>query len=119
MQRPTEVPAMAASASGVSNTRSVPNSACRPSVIRNTPPSRPTSSPNTRTRSSRRSESAMAWFRALAMVTSGIGPPLPAEPKRLVPLAPEVLGELALEDPLEQLLDGARLGGDHARPHRC
>src|SRR5438094_751903 len=44
---------MVDSASGVSNTRSAPNLFCRPSVMRKTPPRVPTSSPNTRTCSSR------------------------------------------------------------------
>src|SRR3954468_3023596 len=45
MARPTAVPRMPASASGVSTTRSSPKSFCRPSVIRKTPPSLPMSSP--------------------------------------------------------------------------
>ena len=45
---------------GVSNTRSAPNSACSPSVTRNTPPSAPTSSPNTSTRGSSASASRSA-----------------------------------------------------------
>jgi hypothetical protein len=44
-----------------------------PSVMRKTPPSMPTSSPKTRTDSSARMASAMAVFRAFAMVT-GCGP---------------------------------------------
>src|SRR3954453_16932832 len=45
MARPTAVPRMPASASGVSTTRSSPKSFCSPSVIRKTPPSLPMSSP--------------------------------------------------------------------------
>ena len=44
------VPTMADSASGVSSTRSSPNSACSPSVTRNTPPRVPMSSPISSTR---------------------------------------------------------------------
>ena len=45
--RPTAAPTIAASAIGVSNTRSAPNSCCNPSVTRKTPPSLPTSCPYT------------------------------------------------------------------------
>src|SRR5580692_7105130 len=45
---------MPASASGVSITRSAPNSSYRPLVARNTPPNLPTSSPSTTTRGSAR-----------------------------------------------------------------
>src|SRR6476469_7977926 len=46
---PTAVPTMPDSASGESMTRSSPKSFCRPSVMRKTPPSLPTSSPMIRT----------------------------------------------------------------------
>src|SRR3954452_2483636 len=46
---PTAVPTIPDSARGLSMTRSSPKSFCRPSVIRKTPPSLPTSSPITRT----------------------------------------------------------------------
>src|SRR5688572_28788447 len=46
---PTAVPTMPDSASGLSMTRSSPKSFCRPSVMRKTPPSLPTSSPMMRT----------------------------------------------------------------------
>src|ERR1700730_14989305 len=46
---PTDSPAMAFSASGVSSTRFGPKRCKRPSVARNTPPSAATSSPRTRT----------------------------------------------------------------------
>src|ERR1700733_12415952 len=49
---PTDMPAMVASASGVSCTRSVPKRACSPAVARNTPPLTPTSCPSTTTFSS-------------------------------------------------------------------
>src|ERR1035437_4510445 len=48
---PTDAPTMAPSANGVSKTRSPPKCCCNPCVTRNTPPSVPTSIPNTRTRS--------------------------------------------------------------------
>ena len=51
---PTVRPAMVVSSSGVSITRWLPNSACRPAVARNTPPLTPTSSPSTTTESSAR-----------------------------------------------------------------
>src|SRR2546430_6645115 len=57
---PIATPTIADSASGVSSTRPSPNRPCRPSVARNTPPLRPTSSPSTHTRSSRSISSASA-----------------------------------------------------------
>src|ERR687897_555439 len=69
---PTQIPAIPASAIGVSNTRSRPNSACRPSVTRKTPPSAPTSSPNTSVRGSAASASRSAAFSAATMVSSAI-----------------------------------------------
>src|SRR5438552_12496668 len=116
MHNPTDTPAMAASASGVSNPRSPPNSACRPSVTRNTPPSLPTSSPSTSDRGSSASEWRSASFSALTMVTSVIGPVLGGEPDRLVALPGQVRREVAGEDPREQLLDRPRAGLDHVAP---
>src|SRR4249920_1043813 len=69
---PTQIPAIPASAIGVSNTRSRPNSACRPSVTRKTPPSAPTSSPNTSVRGSAASASRSAAFSAATIVSSAI-----------------------------------------------
>src|SRR6185312_6879571 len=46
---PTAIPAMVASASGVSWTRSLPKRCCSPAVARNTPPLTPTSWPMTTT----------------------------------------------------------------------
>ncbi len=57
---PIETPTIIDSVSGVSMTRSSPNSAYSPSVARKTPPFLPTSSPSTITRSSRRISSASA-----------------------------------------------------------
>src|SRR5271170_229919 len=44
---PTDMPAIVASARGVSCTRSLPKRSCRPAVARNTPPLAPTSCPIT------------------------------------------------------------------------
>src|SRR5438132_8326892 len=55
MQRPTALPRMPASASGVSKQRSGPKRSRIPAVARKTPPARPTSSPITITESSRAS----------------------------------------------------------------
>src|SRR5271157_2414258 len=46
---PTDMPAIIASARGVSCTRSLPNLSCSPAVARNTPPLAPTSCPITTT----------------------------------------------------------------------
>src|ERR671918_523904 len=83
---PTEMPTIPDSASGVSNTRSSPNSACSLSVIRNTPPSAP--------------------LRACAIVTSATGALLLAFERRhdLVTLTRQVRGKLG-ERPLEDLAD--------------
>src|SRR5712691_2660840 len=63
-------PAITPSESGVSMTRSAPNSPYRPSVARNTPPLRPTSSPKTTTRESRAISRFNAWFTASTTVSS-------------------------------------------------
>ena len=52
--------------------RSAPNSSCRPVVARNTPPNRPTSSPSTTTRGSRRISNRSASFTAWMMFISGM-----------------------------------------------
>src|SRR5215472_5319906 len=57
---PMATPTIADSASGVSRTRASPKRAYRPSVAPKTPPLRPTSSPRTRTRSSRSISSVIA-----------------------------------------------------------
>src|SRR4051812_21660962 len=64
---PTAIPTMPASANGVSKQRFSPNSAVSPSVIRNTPPSAPTSSPNITTVSSACIASRSAWLSAWAI----------------------------------------------------
>ncbi|SQD94526.1 hypothetical protein FMEAI12_2620003 [Parafrankia sp. Ea1.12] len=68
MARPMAVPTMADSASGVSMTRSSPNRACRPSVIRKTPPSLPTSSPMITTFGSAAMAESRPVFSAFARV---------------------------------------------------
>src|SRR6185312_645245 len=65
MARPTDMPRMPDSASGVSKTRSAPKRCCSPSVMRKTPPSWPTSSPSTRARGFSASTSARAALMAL------------------------------------------------------
>src|SRR5215210_8482165 len=67
MQRPTAVPRIPASASGVSTQRSGPNLSRSPAVARKTPPARPTSSPMTSTESSR---SSSTWKQSLIASTS-------------------------------------------------
>src|SRR5712691_2498254 len=64
---PTELPMMAASASGLSMTRLPPKRRWRSSVTRKTPPSTPTSSPMTNTSGSRSISSSSARFSALTM----------------------------------------------------
>src|ERR1044071_2798980 len=80
---PIAVPTMPASASGVSITRSAPNSSYRPLVARNTPPNLPTSSPSTTTRGSARiwvcsalrtaSMMFMVGMRSLLLTRAGSG----------------------------------------------
>src|SRR6185369_3452975 len=60
---PMAAPTIADSDRGVSITRSAPKRSCRPSVTRNTPPSRPTSSPRMTIRLSR----SISWRRARLM----------------------------------------------------
>src|SRR3954468_2527594 len=73
MARPTAVPRMPASASGVSTQRSGPNLSRRPAVARKTPPARPTSSPMTMTASSRSISTWRASLTASTRVLLGIG----------------------------------------------
>src|ERR671934_2255737 len=69
MQRPTAVPRIPASASGVSTQRFSPKRSRSPAVARKTPPARPTSSPMTSTLSSR---SSSTWKASLIASTSVI-----------------------------------------------
>src|SRR6187401_478414 len=70
MHRPTAVPRIPASASGVSTHRSSPNRSRSPAVARKTPPARPTSSPITITESSRASSVCSASLTASRSVSS-------------------------------------------------
>jgi len=65
------------SARGVSMTRSSPKSFCRPSVMRKTPPSLPTSSPMMRTLGSASMALRSPSFRAFAIVSFSLMPHLP------------------------------------------
>src|SRR3569623_1454881 len=73
---PTATPMMPQSVSGVSNTRVLPNLACRPAVARNTPPMKPTSSPITMTSGSRSiitsSAELIAWIMFMRTVPSPV-----------------------------------------------
>src|SRR5665213_2679219 len=71
--RPTATPAITVSAIGMSTTRAAPKRSNKPSVARKTPPSLPTSSPRTRTCSSRAISSASASRTASITVSSRIG----------------------------------------------
>src|SRR5262245_7986595 len=136
MARPTETPAIPDSARGVSNTRRSPNSSCSPSVTRNTPPSFPTSSPNTSVRSSSASDRRSASLSAFAMVTSGIaldllelpcqvGRQVGVDPRERLPRRPRLEGQHALARPRGQrtrlTLDVVqeRLVRDALRPERA
>src|SRR5438132_1608555 len=69
---PIATPTIADSARGVSSTRASPKRAYRPSVAPDTPPFLPTSSPRTRTRSSRSISSEMAARTASIIRISGM-----------------------------------------------
>src|SRR4051812_32817323 len=77
---PTAVPTIADSASGVSHTRSGPNSSMKPSVTLNAPPKAPMSSPRQNTVSSWRISSRRPSEIAWRYVISGICG-LPARPR--------------------------------------
>src|SRR4051794_14193009 len=97
--QPTAAPMIAFSASGVSQTRSAPNSSMNPSVILNAPPNAPMSSPRQNTDSSARISSRRPSEIACRYVISpkgdtpfgppGLSPgparlhPRPARPRRL------------------------------------
>src|SRR5207237_8522065 len=76
MHRPTAVPRMPASASGVSTQRSGPNRSSSPAVARKTPPARPTSSPITITSGSR---SSSTWKQSLIASTIDSSAKRPSE----------------------------------------
>src|SRR5438132_539389 len=90
---PTDSPAMAFSASGVSSTRSGPKRCKRPSVARNTPPSAATSSPRTRTAPSSAMARASARLTAWTRLISGIAVSLPLGGERRSALPGEILGQ--------------------------
>src|SRR5580765_6825008 len=75
MHRPTALPRIPASASGVSKQRSGPNVSRSPAVARKTPPARPTSSPSTITVGSRSSSTWNASLIASTMLSSAKGSP--------------------------------------------
>src|SRR4051812_4641403 len=107
MQRPTAVPRIPASASGVSTQRFSPNRSRSPAVARKTPPARPTSSPITRTESSR---SSSTWNASLIASTIS---------RSAKPALPEVRRRVDVRV-LEHQLDVGlrlRLGGVDARAH--
>src|ERR671927_821589 len=75
MQRPTALPRIPASASGVSTQRSGPKRSRRPAVARKTPPAWPTSSPMTSTDGSRSSSTWNASLIASTMDSSATEDP--------------------------------------------
>src|SRR3954469_8747930 len=113
---PIAVPMMPASASGVSITRSAPNSSYRPLVARNTPPNLPTSSPSTTTRGSARiwvcsalrtaSMMFMVGMRSLLRTLAGSGRVLRLE-----------VGALLAQVPRHVLVDVVEQGPDRRRRH--
>src|SRR3989338_851673 len=90
---PIATPAMAASASGVSMTRSAPKRACRRTVARNTPPLTPISSPSSTTLGSRASSWASARLTASTRLISAMTLRAGAEPQRGLALLPERGGQ--------------------------
>src|SRR5712671_207896 len=114
---PMAAPTMPASASGVSMTRSGPNSSYSPAVARKTPPNFPTSSPSTTTRGSRRistrSASLTAWIRFQSGMSAAVLCLL-----RDCGLA--LLFEPSLDEELARLVRAAHqgTGGDEPEPER-
>src|SRR5439155_26460712 len=90
MQRPTAVPRMPASASGVSKQRSGPNRSRSPAVARKTPPARPTSSPITTTESSR----ASSTWKPSSMASTMLSSPIAEDPSQLVEIGAERSGRI-------------------------
>src|SRR5947199_10207377 len=124
MQRPTALPRIPASASGVSTQRSGPKRSRRPAVARKTPPARPTSSPSTITSGSRSSSTLKPSLIASTRVSSATQDPPQLREVRLERGGRVCVGvreqqlrvglrlRLGLGDPGPQLLRG--LG-----THRC
>src|SRR6476659_5733537 len=79
MHRPTAVPRMPASASGVSTQRSSPKVSRSPAVARKPPPARPTSSPMTSTFSSRPS----SWWRQSLIASTRVSSLTGKDPPQL------------------------------------
>jgi len=84
---PIATPTRPDSARGVSMTRSAPNFWNKPSVTRNTPPSRPMSSPRRTNLSSRAISWERAWFNAWTIVNFIVRPPgqVPFQLRELFP----------------------------------
>src|SRR5215212_4982832 len=108
---PTAVPTMPDSASGLSMTRSSPKSFCRPSVIRKTPPSLPTSSPMIRTLGSSSIALRRPMLRPLASVILVIS----GSPRNCGAPAEQFRGVASGTAPLERvevLGEAVALGGE-------
>src|SRR4029453_3319802 len=110
-ERPTQIPAIPASAIGVLNTRSGPKVRRRPSVTRYTPPSPPTSPPNTSVRGSVFRASRSAAFSAATIVYSAIRPL-----GRRSPVALQAFGRLRIGE-REELLGRRRSEGRDPGPN--
>src|SRR5438105_11595577 len=105
MQRPTALPRIPASASGVSTHRSGPNRSRSPAVARKTPPARLTSSPMTRTDSSR---SSSTWNASL--IASTIESSATEDPPQLLEVGAERRRRVGVRMREEELRVGRRLG---------
>src|SRR4051794_28810561 len=125
MQRPTAVPMIPASASGVSTQRSAPKRSRSPAVARKTPPARPTSSPMTITSGSRssstwkasliastRSFSATGASEDAAQLGEVVGEPGRRVAVRVLEDEPDVGGRLGLRGGDAGAHDVGRLGAD-------
>src|SRR5919198_938358 len=106
MQRPTALPRIPASASGVSTHRSGPKRSRRPAVARKTPPARPTSSPITSTDGSRSSSTWNASLIASTMLSSAIA----EDPPQLLQVRAERGRRVDVGVREEELGVGRRLG---------
>src|SRR5947209_15715525 len=108
MQRPTAEPRIPASASGVSTQRSGPKRSRNPAVARKTPPARPTSSPMTRTDSSR---SSSTWNASLIASTIESSATLASEdPPQLLEVGAERGRRVGVRVREEKFRVGRRLG---------
>src|SRR5262249_54157368 len=102
---PIAVPMIPASASGVSITRSAPNSSYRPLVARNTPPNLPTSSPRTTTRGAARICVCSALRTASMMFIVGLCDYLAVVMRVLGPRLRREVGLLLAQVPRRMLVD--------------